>query len=666
MDIQKLYSPEGPLPQVMPGYEPRPGQATMAQAVDDAMRQGGSLLVEAGTGTGKSLAYLLPLLRNVGEKESPVLLSTHTLNLQTQLLVKDLPLAKKALGADVRVARAMGRGNYACLLRLSLLDGGEDDLFEPGQTDALRRVREWAEAEPQPTLERVPFALPPGVWEAARVEAYGCLGPVCPFADRCFFLKDRAAMMSADLLVCNHALLMADTAGRARGGEGILPDADVLVLDEAQHLERVASDHLGLRFHGLALARPLARLAGGSKRGRGLGTRLDPSGNLLGMARQAQLAARIFDDSIRAWLLSRGAGRVAQAEAKGLIEDSLSQPLLDLVGALRDAGTRARELTETAALSAEAASLGARLEASAAELRAWIGQEEPDAVYWAEEERGSGATLRSAPLEAGERLAKTLWPRFKTAVLTSATLTVQDNFDFTRRRLGLGEDTRTLTLPSAFDYRSQVCMHLTATAPGPKPDGDAYLEGLVQGTRAALEMSKGRAFVLFTSFEHLRMVANRLRSFVEERGWLFLEQGRGANRDVLLKSFQEHGRAVLFGASSFWEGVDVPGEALSCVIITRLPFQPPDGPLEKARAARLKSAGGDPFRQLALPEAVLKLKQGFGRLIRHGEDEGWFHLLDSRVLTKSYGRAFLRSLPACRLYVDGVESEGPWAVESGA
>lgn len=474
-------------------------------------------------------------------------------------------------------------------------------------------------------------------------------------------------MLSARLLVCNHALLMADTAGRARGGDGILPDAGLLVVDEAQHLERVASEHLGLRFHSLALARPLARLAGGGgKRGRGLGTRLDPSGNLLGLARQAQLAARVQDDAMRAWLIAQGSGRQAQALAKGAIEDALSQPLLDLVGALRDAGARARELTETAALSAEAASLGARLEGAAAELRAWVGQEEADAVYWAEEERGSGVTLRSAPLEAGARLAAGLWPRFHAAVLTSATLAVQGSFDYTRQRLGLGEGAKSLSLPPAFDYRAQVQMHLTATAPAPKPDVDAYIEGLVLGVRKALEMSKGRAFVLFTSFAHLHAVAERLRAGIEERGWLFLEQGRGANRDQLLRDFREHGQAVLFGASSFWEGVDVPGEALSCVIITRLPFQPPDSPLDRARAERLKAQGGDPFRQLSLPDAVLRLKQGFGRLIRHGDDQGWFHLLDSRVLTQAYGRAFLRSLPPCRLYVDGAEAQGPWAVESGA
>ena len=633
---------------VLKGYEARPSQEAMASAVARVLNDSGSLLVEAGTGTGKSLAYLLPALERAADSGGRVIISTHTLNLQAQLLHQDLPLALSALKSDLQTARAVGRGNYLCRLRLSTAeDFTAPDLFG-GLTDSFSALEDWAH-NGGGLREDAPIPIRQDQWEMIQVEAFGCLGAGCPYAKSCAFLRDREALQSARVVIANHALLMADLAAR-RGGSSVLPDAETLVVDEAHHLADMAGAHLGLRLHRMGLFKAFDRLHDPRRRFN-LIDRIDGGGQMIPLLKACRSAtAELFD---RAALLA-GSGQ-AQALSPQSLDDTLSQPLIALAEALRRQGALAKELPQGLGASVEAQSLAQQLDSSAEGLRTWLDQDGGESVFWVDLDQARTPVLRSAPLDVGPLLLKHLYPRHRSVVLTSATLTVGGAFEYTRRRLGLGEGAEELSLPAAFDYARQVEMHLSALVPDPREEA-AYLDALERGIQVALERSLGRAFVLVTNYRHLRDLAGRLRPFIEGRGWLCLEQQKGTRREELLESFKEHGQAVLFGAASFWEGVDVPGEALSCVIIVRLPFAVPDSPLERARQERIRDQGGEPFKDLSLPEAVLKLKQGFGRLIRHSTDRGWFVLLDPRVLTRPYGRVFLASLPPCPIFVDG---QGP-------
>ncbi|HTB33924.1 MAG TPA: ATP-dependent DNA helicase, partial [bacterium] len=440
---------------LLPGFEPRPAQSAMADAVAVAVRQGGVLVVEAGTGTGKSLAYLLPALEQAAREGTRILVSTHTLNLQAQLLQKDLPLAQEALGTRLDTARAVGRGNYACLLRLELAaDAAGPELFKEGRGHVLERLLAWA-GEGKGLREEAPLSVPQELWEQVQVEAFGCLGGGCPHFSRCAFMRDRERVQQATVVVCNHALLMSDVSAR-REGQGLLPDCDLLILDEAHHLAAAASSHLGLRLGRAGLMKSLDRIQD-PKRRRSLLDQLDNAGDLAVKLRACRLGtAELFE---RATALA-GAG---QALPPRSLDDTLSQPLYELAEGLRRQAAVVKELPRGLAAATEATALAQQCDGAADSLRAWLDQgaapvrsprpggdqaagmsgqpwgdaQDPgESVFWVEMEGGRSPVLRSAPLDVGPLLEAELYPRHRCVVLASATLTVQGSFDYARRSLG--------------------------------------------------------------------------------------------------------------------------------------------------------------------------------------------------------------------------------------
>jgi ATP-dependent DNA helicase DinG len=610
--MAEILGAKGILAKGLAAYEYRPQQVEMAEAVWRALHQGGDLIVEAGPGTGKTFAYLIPVIYS-GHK---VIVSTGTKNLQEQLFFKDIPLLKEILPFKFTAAYMKGRENYLCRRRFQIFN--QQPLFKVfEEASFFQEVSRWAsrtETGDRAELGGIPEDY--SAWAEICCSRDHCLSAECLDHKRCFLTHMRQAAAQAQVLVVNHHLFFADLAIRDAGGE-VIPRYKRVIFDEAHQLEEVITAYFGLSVSNYRLE----ELARDIQRGLLIGRK--PSADSLGIVDDLRAkGAQLFT-------LFAGEERYRLREFDPLVFSLLSD-IRRCLSALRGIMLKRSEQEEIAALIRLTQELGEDLEFI-------LSQGDPQYVYWCEN-RGRGVFLRASPVDVWPELSKRLYPRLETAVFTSATLSTQGGFKYFRERLGLN-DAEELILPSPFDMQNQVVIYLP---PGlPEPNAPAFPHAAAKEIEAILAITKGRAFILFTSYKNMREIYGLLKGRLPYR---LLIQGEGP-KHLLLEEFKEDVSSILLGTASFWEGVDVPGEALSCVIVDKLPFDPPTEPVTQARIERIADEGENPFYRYQIPAAIITLKQGLGRLIRSTEDRGVLSILDSRILTKEYGKLFLQSLP---------------------
>lgn len=665
-----ILGPGGRIAQRLPNYEHRDQQLQMADAVAAALRDGKHLVAEAGTGVGKSFAYLVPaILAVAGEhgeegKESgrdgnqdkgpkrlkKIIISTHTISLQEQLLHKDIPLLNAVIPLECTAVLVKGRHNYLSLRRLDVALSRASSLFgTEEELEQLRAVRDWSKTTKDGSLSDLSFRPSGSVWDEAASDSGNCLGKKCPRYKDCFYYQARRRVFNAQILVVNHALFFSDLALR-RAGASILPKYDAVIFDEAHTLESVAGDHLGIRVSSGQVQYILNKLYN-DRANKGLLVHHRCGEEQRQTLRCSQLADDFFRD-IHNWLSAQqqSNGRVHLPEIVG---NSLSPALDELAKMLRHRSSNIKDEAQRQ----DFVSAYERLLALAAEIEVWRTHGIPEAVYWVEASPSRRSRphikLEAAPIDVGPTLRKELFESTHSVILTSATLSVgrQGSFEFFKSRIGLTQ-AGGIRLGSPFDFRRQATLILVDGMPDPTAERQQFDARCVALIRRYVTRTDGRAFVLFTSYEMMRRAAGELTPWLAQQNLALYSQADGMPRHEMLQRFKTNPRSVLFGADSFWQGVDVPGDALQNVIITKLPFSVPDQPLLQARLEAIRKRGGNPFMEYQVPEAAIRLKQGFGRLIRSQQDRGIVVLLDPRVRTKRYGQILLDSLPQCQVVIE--------------
>ncbi|MCI0692899.1 DEAD/DEAH box helicase family protein [candidate division KSB1 bacterium] len=712
--LKKLLSAEGPLASKLENFESRPQQQKMLAEIAEAFNENKIAIIEAGTGTGKTMAYLLPAIEWSVRNRERTVIATGTINLQEQLINKDIPLLQQALDLKFRAELVKGRTNYACLRKLSEAQSQLDMFSEPAQQQELQAIIEWAKKTPDGSKSDLAFIPQEQVWEKIQSESDTTLRSKCKFYHQCFFYNARRRAASADVLVANHHLLFADLSVRHEAGESsevaVLPKYQRVILDEAHDVEEVASSYFGAATSYHSILRTLHKVYRVGKDGKSTGVlpftmaKMQMSAHHISRSlidkfreqieRVCEPAVDHVDfrlkelmDYLFLWVSNRGNKSSAEnfSEVKlrltpPVVKDKTYQEIITkltpvLLKEMRDCAEQLYEVlklcdiaeyqlgSEAASLAVDVKAQADRLLEAATEIEKILLDNDEKNIRWLEvkESRwGNVVRLRSAPLDVAPILKKAVFEKFPTVVLTSATLAVGKSFDFIEKSLGLSESVtgalkdsggvprqKTATqLGSPFDFSRQALIAIPTDIP--EPNARDFPKHLREGLLRALKISQGRAFILFTAYGLLNQMFRELSPELAKLGFIAMKQGQ-ENRHRLLENFKRQVGSVLFATDSFWQGVDVHGEALECVIIPRLPFKVPSEPVLEARVEAIDRRGGNSFMEYSVPQAVIKFKQGFGRLIRRKSDFGAIVIFDNRIVTKQYGRLFLESLPESRI-----------------